>query len=74
MSERIKSVIKDTSGEITEYVLSNGETVSKHEGVEMAKRGEIEGVIISHSKKGEGYLRTKGDGIEGNNLSEMDSE
>ena len=40
----------------------------------MAKNGEIDGVIIAHSKKGEEYLRTKPDGTEGNNLSAMSKE
>ena len=33
--------------------------------------GEIDGVIIAHSRKGEEYLRTKPDGKEGNNLDNM---
>lgn len=70
MSEKIVSTIKK-SGEISEYVLSNGETISKAVGVERAKNGEIDGVIIAHSRKGEEYLRTKPDGSEGNNLSSM---
>ena len=40
----------------------------------MAKNGQIEGVIVAHSRKGEEYLRTKPDGTEGNNLSSMAKE
>lgn len=71
MATRITSTKKDNSGEICEYVLDSGETISKAEGVAKAKNGEIEGVIVAHSKKGEEYLRTKPDGSEGNNLSSM---
>lgn len=40
----------------------------------MAKNGQIDGVIIAHSRKGEEYLRTKPDETEGNNLSSMSKE
>ena len=71
---RIVETIKNSSGEITQYVLENGQTVEKAQGVEMAKNGQIEGVIVAHSRKGEVYLRTKPDGTEGNNLSSMAKE
>ena len=71
MSNKIVETIKNSSGEIMQYVLENGQTVEKAQGVEMAKNGEIDGVIIAHSKKGEEYLRTKPDGNEGNNLSSL---
>lgn len=71
MSNRIIQTIKNSTGEITQYVLENGQTVEKAQGVEMAKNGEIDGVIVAHSRKGEEYLRTKPDGTEDNNLSSM---
>ena len=74
MSSKIVETIKNSSGEIMQYVLENGKTVDKAQGVEMAKNGEIDGVIAAHSKKGEEYLRTKPDGTEGNNLSSMSKE
>lgn len=74
MSSKIVETIKNSSGEIMQYVLENGKTVDKAQGVEMAKNGEIDGVIVAHSKKGEEYLRTKPDGTEGNNLSSMSKE
>lgn len=74
MSNKIVETIKNSSGEIMQYVLENGTTVDKAQGVEMAKNGQIDGVIIANSKKGEEYLRTKPDGTEGNNLSAMAKE
>ena len=53
MSDSIVKVKKNSNGEITDYVLSSGKTVSKAEGVKLAEEGMIDGVIISHSKKGE---------------------
>ena len=70
MAARITGTKKDNSGEICEYILDTGETISKAEGVTKAKNGEIDGVIVAHSRKGEEYLRTKPDGSEGNNLLE----
>lgn len=74
MSNKIVETIKDSSGEIKQYVLENGTTIDKAQGVEMAKKGQIDGVISAHSKKGEEYLRTKPDGTQGNNLSSMSKE
>ena len=74
MSNKIVETIKDSSGEIKQYVLENGTTIDKAQGVEMAKNGQIDGVIIAHSRKGEEYLRTKPDETEGNNLSSMSKE
>lgn len=74
MGSKIVQTIKNSSGEIMEYVLETGEKVDKAQGVLRAKNGEIDGVIIAHSKKGEEYLRTKPDGTEGNNLSSMSKE
>ncbi|MDU6341051.1 MAG: DUF3892 domain-containing protein [Clostridium sp.] len=71
MAQRITDTIKDSSGEITHYILDSGEKLEKADGVSRAKNGEIEGVIIAHSRKGEEYLRTKPDGNEGNNLSSL---
>ena len=71
MVQKITDTIKNSSGEITHYVLDNGEKLEKSEGVNRAKNGEIEGVIIANSKKGEEYLRTKPDGSQGNNLSSL---
>ena len=61
MSNKIVETIKDSSGEIKQYVLENGTTIDKAQGVEMAKKGEE-------------YLRTKPDGTQGNNLSSMSKE
>ena len=74
MGSKIVQTIKNSSGEIMEYVLETGERVDKAQGVLRDKNGEIDGVIIAHSKKGEEYLRTKPDGTEGNNLSSMSKE
>jgi len=61
-----------SSGRITGYQLSDGSTVSKEEGVSMAKAGDIQGVGIAHRKDSE-YLKSLPDGTESNNLSNLPS-
>ena len=61
-----------TSGRVTGYQLSDGRTVSKEEGVSLAKAGEINGVGVAHRGDTE-YLKTIPDGTEGNNLSNLPS-
>ena len=61
-----------SSGRITGYQLSDGNTVSKERGVEMAKKGEIKGVGIAHRNDSE-YLKSLPDGDEGNNLGNLPS-
>ena len=51
---------------------SSTETVSKEEGVAMAKAGEIQGVGIAHRKDSE-YLKSLPDGTEDNNLGNLPS-
>lgn len=61
-----------SSGKITGYQLSNGATVSKEEGVAMAKSGDIKGVGVAHRKDTE-YLKSLPDGTENNNLGNLPS-
>lgn len=59
-----------SKGKITGYQLSDGATVSKEEGIAMAKSGDIRGVGIAHRKDTE-YLKSLPDGTENNNLSSL---
>ncbi len=61
-----------SSGRITGYRLSDGATVSKEEGVAMAKAGDIKGVGVAHRKDSE-YLKSLPDGTEENNLGNLPS-
>ena len=69
-AQSITAVVKE-SGEIVGYELSNGERISKEQGVQMAKEGQIKGVAVGVSKKGEEYLRSLPDQNENNNLSSL---
>ena len=70
-AKTITAVVK-SHGRIKGYQLSDGNIVSKEEGVAMAKAGEIQGVGIAHRKDTE-YLKALPDGSENNNLSSLPS-
>lgn len=68
-AKEIVGLVKE-HGRIASYQLSDGKTVSKSEGVAMAKAGEIQGVGIAHRGDTE-YLKSLPDGKEGNNLNSL---
>lgn len=70
-AREITALVKD-SGTITGYQLSDGSIVTKEQGVELAKQGEIAGVGIA-TKKGTEYLKSLPDGTEANNLGNLPS-
>lgn len=59
-----------SSGDVVGYELSNGQRISKDEGISLAKEGGIAGVAVA-TRNGDEYLRTLPDGKEGNNLSSL---
>ena len=61
-----------SGGRVTGYQLSDGATVSKQEGVDLAKEGGIKGGGIAHRKDTE-YLKSLPDGTENNNLNNLPS-
>ena len=67
----ISRVAKDNQGEITAYEFENGEIVSKEQAVMLAKQGNIGGVSITTSKKGEEFLKSLPDGDKANNLDSL---
>ena len=70
-AKEISGLVKN-SGRITGYQLSDGTTVTRQEGVAMAKQGEIKGVGIAHRKDTE-YLKSLPDDSENNNLGNLPS-
>ncbi len=70
-AKEIVGLVKN-SGRITGYQLSDGSTVSKEDGVAMAKAGDIQGVGVAHRKDSE-YLKSLPDGTENNNLGNLPS-
>ena len=70
-AKEIVGLVK-SGGRVTGYQLSDGSSVSKEEGVSMAKAGEIQGVGIAHRKDSE-YLKALPDDSENNNLGNLPS-
>lgn len=70
-AKEIVGLVKN-SGRVTGYQLSDGSTVSKEEGVAMAKAGDIRGVGVAHRKDSE-YLKSLPDDTEDNNLGNLPS-
>ena len=60
------------NGRVAGYTLSDGRTLSKKEGVALAKQGGIRGVAIA-SRNGTEYLRSLPDGDESDNLGDLPS-
>jgi len=65
----ITGIVKK-SGKITGYKLSDGQTVNKEQGVQMAKNNRIRGVGVA-ANQGTEYLRALPDGKEANNLANL---
>ena len=60
------------SGKISGYQLSDGSTVTKEQGVELARQNKIRGVAVA-TNQGTEYLRALPDGAENNNLGNLPS-
>ena len=70
-AREITALVKE-SGRITGYQLSDGQILSKEEGVQLAKQGGIRGVGVA-ARNGNEYLKSLPDEREGNNLSNLPS-
>lgn len=64
----ISKVRKNSDGDITDVMISNGDTYSIKEGINMAKNGMIEGVNVGKAKNGREFLRSNPNGKEDDNL------
>ena len=60
------------NGKITGYKLSDDSIVSKQDGVNMARKGQISGVGIAHRGDTE-YLKSVPNGTENDNLGNLPS-
>jgi len=65
----ISKVRKNSEGDITDVMLSNGEAYPIEKAVEMTKEGLINGVNVSKAKNGREYLKSNPNGTEEDNLS-----
>ena len=70
-AKTITKLVKQV-GDVVGYELSNGQRITKDEGIQMAKMGEIAGVAVA-TNKGNEYLRSLPDDNENNNLGNLPS-
>ncbi|MEG1887439.1 MAG: DUF3892 domain-containing protein [Oscillospiraceae bacterium] len=68
-AKQIVALVRE-KGVVSGYKLSDGQILSKADGVAMAKQGEIKGVGIA-SRQGTEYLKSIPDGNEAANLSHL---
>lgn len=70
-AKEITALVKQ-GGRVTGYQLSDGQVMSKEQGVQLARQGGIRGVGIA-IREGNEYLKSLPDGGEANNLSNLPS-
>lgn len=70
-ANEIVALVKD-KGKVSGYKLSDGNVVSKEQGISLARQGEIKGVGIAN-RKGSEYLKSIPDDSENNNLGNLPS-
>lgn len=68
-AKSIEAVVK-SGNTVVGYKLSDGKIISKNEGVDLAKNGDIKGVAVAKNQQTE-YLRALPDGEEKNNLGNL---
>lgn len=68
-AKEIVGLVKE-KGRVSGYQLSDGKILSKQEGVNLAKQGQIKGVGVA-SRNGTQYLKSIPDGTENNNLGNL---
>lgn len=70
-AQQIVALVKE-EGCVTGYKLSDGRILSREEGVQLARKGGIQGVDIT-TNKGTEYLKSLPDRSEENNLGSLPS-
>ena len=68
---KIVKVKKSGDGDITDVMFDNGEVCSIQQAIEMAKRDEIEHVMVGKARNGRETLRSTPNNTEDDNLANM---
>ena len=56
---KVVAVRKDEKGKITDYKLETGEILDATEAISAVESGKIEGCMISESRDGDTFIRSK---------------
>ena len=65
----VTKVRKNSEGDITDIMLSNGEAYSIKQAIDMTKEGKMQGVNVGKAKNGREFLKSNPNGTEEDNLS-----
>ncbi|MBF8983674.1 DUF3892 domain-containing protein [Lutibacter sp. B2] len=68
---KITKVRKNSDGDITDVMLSNGTVCPINNAISMAKEGAIEGVNVGRAKNGREFLRSNPNGELSDNLDTL---
>ncbi|WP_242972975.1 DUF3892 domain-containing protein [Anaeromicrobium sediminis] len=67
----IIKVRKDSNGNITDVMLSDGSECTMDQAISMAKEGLIDGVHVTKPREGKEHLRTNRNATDGDNLDSL---
>jgi hypothetical protein len=73
MNRRIIKIRKDSEGDITDVMLSNGDICPLNHAISLAREGALEGVQVSRGKDGGLFMRVETSDMGGQNLSNLPS-
>jgi hypothetical protein len=68
---KIVKVRKNSSGDITDVMMKNGNIFSINDAIMMTKDGIVEGVNVGKAKNGREFLRADPNGIDSDNLDNL---
>ena len=68
---KVIKVKKDSEGDITDVMLTNGEVYPITDAITMVKDNLIEGVNVGKAKNGREFLRSNPNGIKEDNLDNI---
>jgi len=71
MGRKIQKVRKNEDGDITAVMLDTGNVYEIDEAIQMAKQGQIDGVIVGRAKNGREYLRSAPNDNPNDNLDNL---
>lgn len=70
---KIVKVKKNTDGDITDVMLTDGNIYPIEDAIMMAKDGKIEGINVGRGKNGREHLRSNPNDSQKDNLDQLDT-
>jgi hypothetical protein len=70
-THKIVKVRKNPDGDITQVMLDDGTVHAVKDAIKMAQQNQLQNVIVGQAKNGRQTLRSKGNDIKSDNLSNL---